>query len=110
MPRSRTETRRRTAPRAPREPRAPRLSKGPTLDHDYNDTIRVLTDKGAVEYTEATYQVSVGNMLLVYGRRQDSKPFIAALYNQNSWGAVLTLPRVVATPKDEVPDSPSTVP
>ena len=57
-----------------------------------------ITDKGAVEYTEATYQVSVGNMLLVYGRRQDGQPFIAALYNSNSWGGVLTLPREIATP------------
>ena len=105
MPRSRlraadrNETRRRTSTRAPRKPREPRLSKGPSGDHQYNDTIRVLTDKGAVEYTEATYQVSVGSMLVVYGRRDDGKPFIAALYNSNSWGGVITIPRPVATPE-----------
>jgi hypothetical protein len=84
------------------------LPDGPTLDHSYNDTIRVLTDKGAVEYTESTYQVSVGNMLIVYGRRQDGKPYIAALYNSNSWGGVLTLPREnaqIATPL--VPTGPT---
>jgi hypothetical protein len=83
------------------------LPDGPTLDHSYNDTIRVLTDKGAVEYTESTYQVSVGNMLIVYGRRQDGKPYIAALYNQNSWGAILTIPRAVATPEPLVPTGPT---
>ena len=96
MPRSRRP------PTPIRKPRAPRVSKGPTLDRQVQRHDPRITDKGAVEYTEATYQVSVGNMLLVYGRRQDGQPFIAALYNSNSWGGVLTLPREIATPAPSV--------
>jgi len=106
MPRRRTPLTDRKAvrPRRPRRARTPRVSRVPSTrnarraspDLDpahYGDTVRVLSDNGEHEYTEATFVIADENHLLIFGTRSNGELYAPAVYNAHAWSAAFTVPQ-----------------